>query len=97
MRRPFPEGAQLVNGHASPNVGPSPSSEPTGTVLELRSVSKKYGSNTAVATLDLQLDTERTYVLLGPSGCGKSTLLKLMIGLVTPDSGSVHLYGNPTA
>lgn len=60
-------------------------------MLELQSISKRYGQTTAVETLDLTLRAGRTYVLIGPSGCGKSTLLKLIIGLVESDSGSVRI------
>jgi osmoprotectant transport system ATP-binding protein len=41
------------------------------------------------------LETGRTTVLIGPSGCGKSTLLRLMIGLQSPDAGSVRFAGEP--
>ena len=34
-------------------------------------------------------------MLIGPSGCGKSTLLRLMIGLITPDTGTVKFDGAP--
>jgi osmoprotectant transport system ATP-binding protein len=62
-------------------------------VLELKSVSKRYGATVAVAPVDLELREDRTYVLIGPSGCGKSTLMKLMLGLIEPDSGSVFVEG----
>lgn len=58
-------------------------------VVEFRAVTKRYGSRTALAPLDLEFETGRTYVLIGPSGCGKSTFVKLMIGLVRPDAGEV--------
>jgi osmoprotectant transport system ATP-binding protein len=60
-------------------------------VIHLRDVSKRYAGRLVVADVTLKLVGERTYVLLGPSGCGKSTLLRLMIGLVRPDTGEVHL------
>ena len=64
-------------------------------MLELRTVSKRYGQVVAVAPLDLKLDAERTYVLIGPSGCGKTTILKLMLGLIKPDSGEVFIGDQP--
>jgi len=62
-------------------------------MLRLEGVSKKYGDRVIVHPLDLQLEAGKTYVLLGPSGCGKSTLLRLMIGLISPDSGTAQLNG----
>ena len=64
-------------------------------MFHLDTVSKQYGSATALDRCELSLETGRTTVLIGPSGCGKSTLLRLMIGLQTPDSGSVRFAGEP--
>ncbi len=64
-------------------------------MLELQAVSKRYGQTIAVASLDLKLDAERTYVLIGPSGCGKTTILKLMLGLIKSDSGQVYIGDQP--
>src|SRR5437870_1611601 len=62
-------------------------------MLELQSASKTYGPAFALHPTDLAVAAGRTTVLIGPSGCGKSTLLWLMIGLIRPDSGSVHFNG----
>lgn len=62
-------------------------------MLELIGVSKRFGDVTALETIDVCFQADRTYVLLGTSGCGKSTLLKISLGLVTPDSGRVILRG----
>jgi osmoprotectant transport system ATP-binding protein len=58
-------------------------------VIRLEGVSKRYANRTAVETLDLEFASGRTTVLVGPSGCGKSTLLRMIVGLATPDSGTV--------
>jgi osmoprotectant transport system ATP-binding protein len=62
-------------------------------MLKLNQVSKKYGTVVALDQCDLSLEAGRTTVLIGPSGCGKSTLLRLIIGLQTPDSGSILFSG----
>jgi osmoprotectant transport system ATP-binding protein len=62
-------------------------------MLELKGVSKSFGSTTAVQAIDLSVSTGQTTALLGPSGCGKSTLLRMMIGLINPDSGEIHFDG----
>lgn len=45
--------------------------------------------------LDFSVEPGRIVGLLGPNGCGKSTLLKLISGLLTPDSGSISVCGEP--
>jgi len=64
-------------------------------MIELRGVSKRYGTHVAVKRLELDCPQGKTQVLIGTSGCGKSTLLRMMIGLVTPDTGAVHFEGKP--
>ena len=58
-------------------------------MISVEDVSKTYSGQTALAPTTLTLTPGRTTVLIGPSGCGKSTLLRLMIGLITPDTGRV--------
>jgi osmoprotectant transport system ATP-binding protein len=60
-------------------------------VIRLEDVSKRYGNRTALDTLSLEFARGRTTVLVGPSGCGKSTLLRMIVGLVTPDTGTVWI------
>jgi osmoprotectant transport system ATP-binding protein len=62
-------------------------------MIELKGVSKSYGGMIVLHEIDLTIAAGRTTALIGPSGCGKSTLLRLMIGLVQPDAGSVHIAG----
>jgi len=58
-------------------------------ILQLVSVSKRYGAATALAPTTLDVEAGATTVLIGPSGCGKTTLLRLMLGLIAPDAGQV--------
>ena len=64
------------------------------TVASLSNITKRY-SNGVVALDGLSLDLRRGEVvaLLGPNGAGKSTAVKLMMGLSTPTSGSVRIFG----
>lgn len=64
-------------------------------LFTLRSVSKTFQHVRAIDNLSLEIPAGRTTVLIGPSGCGKSTLLRLLIGLLRPDSGTVHFEGEP--
>jgi osmoprotectant transport system ATP-binding protein len=62
-------------------------------MIELVGVTKRYGSHAAVDGVDLVCERGQTHVLIGPSGCGKSTLLRMIVGLVTPDTGNVRVDG----
>src|SRR4051812_37854195 len=62
-------------------------------MLELTDVSKSYDGKVVLQPTSLTVEPGRTTVLIGPSGCGKSTLLRIMVGLVTPDSGRVRIDG----
>lgn len=62
-------------------------------MLELRDVSKTYGSTQALHPTSLVFEQGKTTALLGPSGCGKSTLLRIIVGLIRSDTGSVLFEG----
>lgn len=64
-------------------------------MFHLNGVSKQYAGRAALGPITLAMPTGRTTVVIGPSGCGKSTLLRLLIGLATPDSGTVAFDGAP--
>ena len=49
--------------------------------VELRNLSKRYGSLTVVDRVNLQIDHGKLVCLLGPSGCGKTTTLRLIAGI----------------
>ena len=61
--------------------------------LELRQLSKRYGSTTILHQLDLSVPAGEFLVLLGPSGCGKSTLLRMIAGLDEISEGELWLQG----
>ena len=52
----------------------------------LRGVSKRYGSTTAVAELDLDVQPAEVLALLGPNGAGKTTTVEMCEGFIKPDS-----------
>jgi osmoprotectant transport system ATP-binding protein len=62
-------------------------------MIELHGVTKAFGGEAALGPIDLSVPPHRTLALLGPSGCGKSTLLRLVVGLLTPDAGTVEAFG----
>jgi spermidine/putrescine transport system ATP-binding protein len=64
-----------------------------GADLTLTSVTKKFGSFTAVDDLDLVVEQGRFFALLGPSGCGKTTTLRMVAGLEEPTRGTISIAG----
>ena len=61
--------------------------------VELREVSKHFGTVVAVDRVSLQIDRGEFFSLLGPSGCGKTTTLRMIGGLEYPTAGEVVLRG----
>lgn len=61
--------------------------------LKLAGVSKRFGAQTAVSGLDIDIASGEFVVLLGPSGAGKTTTLRLVAGLEKPDTGAVWIGG----
>src|SRR5438309_2030192 len=62
-------------------------------VVELDSLTKRYGEVAAVDGVSLTIDTGLLVCLLGPSGCGKTTTLRLIAGFVAPDAGTIRVGG----
>ena len=57
--------------------------------IGINHVVKKYGENTIIPDLSVEIKNGEFFTLLGPSGCGKTTLLRLIAGLIKPDSGGI--------
>ena len=64
------------------------------TVLRARGLVKAYRGQKAVAGVDLELRAGERVALLGPNGAGKTTTLFMLLGVVTPDEGTVDLVGH---
>jgi sulfate transport system ATP-binding protein len=64
--------------------------------IEIRNVNKHFGTFQALRDVNLDIASGELLALLGPSGCGKTTLLRIIAGLETPDSGSIHFSGEDT-
>ncbi len=60
-------------------------------LLEIRNLSKNFGSVAALNNISLDIKTNEMFALLGPSGCGKTTLLRIIAGFEYPDSGQVFM------
>jgi len=62
-------------------------------ILELKSLSKRYGTLDILKDINVSIDAGEFLVLVGPSGCGKSTLLNCIAGLEPISGGSVVIDG----
>jgi ABC-2 type transport system ATP-binding protein len=62
------------------------------TILQLRGLTKKFGSLTAVNNLSFDIQKGNVYGILGPNGSGKSTTLGMVLNVVNPTSGSFNWF-----
>ncbi len=69
---------------------PLPDSQP---VLEITRAAKHFGSFVAVEDVSLEVHAGETVGLLGVNGAGKTTLMNMILGLISPTSGSIRIFG----
>jgi len=62
-------------------------------IVQTQHLTKTYGDINRVNKVDLQVEEGEIYGFLGPNGAGKSTTLKMLLGLIKPSKGSVHIFG----
>jgi D-xylose transport system ATP-binding protein len=70
-------------------------SEPTAPILELRGVSKHFGSVEALTDVDFEVRSGEVMALVGDNGAGKSTLIKCVAGIYSIDGGEIFFEGRP--
>lgn len=66
-------------------------------MIETIALCKDYGKIKAVDHLDLKIQSGELYGFLGPNGAGKTTTLMMILGILKPSSGQVHIMGKPLA
>jgi ABC-2 type transport system ATP-binding protein len=66
-----------------------------GTRIEVRDLTKKFGTLTAVDNLSFSVEPGRITGFLGPNGAGKTTTLRMLLGLVQPTGGTATIGGEP--
>jgi D-xylose transport system ATP-binding protein len=64
-------------------------------ILQLRGISKSFGSVQALADVDFEVRDGEVMALVGDNGAGKSTLIKCVAGIHSPDSGEILFEGEP--
>ena len=62
-------------------------------LLELKNVTRRFGSYAAVDDISLSVEAGEFFTLLGPSGCGKTTTLRMIAGFDQPDAGQILIEG----
>ena len=62
-------------------------------MIKLTNLVKRYGSFTAVNSINLEVPRGELFGFLGPNGAGKTTTLRMIAGILRPTSGSVHIGG----
>jgi lipooligosaccharide transport system ATP-binding protein len=62
-------------------------------LVEIRSLTKRFGDRVAVKDLDLCIYPGECLGLLGPNGAGKTTIIYMLLGLVRPTSGEISIFG----
>ena len=65
-------------------------------MITLAGVTKAFGTKKVLQGLDLNIETGQSVVVIGGSGSGKSVMLKSILGLLTPDAGTIHVDGTQT-
>lgn len=75
------------------DAGPSAAAE-EGLAIQTRGLSKRFGHQLAVDSVDLSVPRGSVFGFLGPNGCGKTTTIRLLLGLITASGGSISLLGS---
>lgn len=62
-------------------------------VIETSNLTKKYGNNTVVSGVNMNVEKGRIYGLLGRNGAGKTTIMRMLLNLTNPTEGDIKLFG----
>lgn len=90
--------ASSLGANPEPSITPSPANEHLGAqttapAIEIKGVSKFYGSQIGLTNANLTLPSGGIVGLMGPNGCGKTTLMKILAGVMQDYEGEVRLFG----
>jgi len=79
----------LAEAAPAHSAAPRAGAPTAGVTIALRGVTRRFGTNTVLHGLDLDIPAGQFLAIVGRSGCGKSTLLRLLAGLDAPDGGHI--------
>ena len=68
-----------------------------GAMIQLKGITKKFGSLTAVDNVSYSIGKGEYFALLGPNGAGKTTIVRMILGFSAPTAGTITLEGMPAA
>ena len=85
--------AQAGPAQADPAQVLPPVRDAHGPALEIRGLTKRFGTKVAVDNLSLTVPSGSFYGLVGPNGAGKTTTLSMATGLMRPDAGDIAIHG----
>jgi ABC-2 type transport system ATP-binding protein len=60
-------------------------------------VTKRFDTVVAVSDLNLHIRQGAVFGLLGPNGAGKTTTLRMIMNILVPDAGAIHVLGQPSS
>jgi len=75
----------------------SPAPTPTDAAVSLRGIQHRYGAFAVLQDVSFDIARGAMFGMIGHNGAGKSTLFKLMLGLITPSAGTLHVLGQNAA
>ena len=64
-------------------------------ILEMENITKSFPGVKVLQGVTLQIQAGEVHALMGENGAGKSTLMKILMGIYTPDEGSMKMHGRP--
>jgi ABC-2 type transport system ATP-binding protein len=62
-------------------------------ILDVKNLRKSFDGTIAVKDISFSIQPGEIYGLLGPNGAGKTTTIQMLLGVLTPDSGSISIFG----
>jgi ABC-2 type transport system ATP-binding protein len=71
----------------------NPQPSPAGPVIDVRDLHKVFGTTVAIKKISFTVAPGEILGFLGPNGAGKTTAIAILLGLITPTSGTVHIFG----
>ena len=64
-------------------------------IISTHSLTKYFGNTPAADSISIQVNQGEIYGFLGLNGAGKTTLIRMLLGMIKPDHGAIHLFGKP--